>query len=276
MTAGTHQLDLLDNALDSLAEALAKFEEGDAGEPKAYKFAVLHMAHFIELVFKHHIAEKHPLLIYKEPFGQKLDRNKTITLWDAVNFINNEAADTISKEFRSDLEWLKRLRNEIEHHKFMMDVQQVRITIGRLFRSVLEFLEDYSEIEVGPHIPAHTMETFRVLSDEYEFRRRDAIREADAVEEANSRDYSSGYDEPPVRLDCPNCNNPTLVLDEESDTGYCCTFCGNEESDDLPATCDICGVQTTIGELDFWKTENGQLEGRCYYCSGRYHAEKDD
>lgn len=79
MTTNTHQLDLLDNALDSLAEALAKFEEGDAGELKAYKFAVLHMAHFIELVFKHHIAEKHPLLIYKEPFGQKLDRNKTIS-----------------------------------------------------------------------------------------------------------------------------------------------------------------------------------------------------
>jgi hypothetical protein len=62
----THELDLLDNALDSLAEALAKFEEGDDGEPKAYKFAVLHMAHFIELIFKHHVAEKHPLLIYKE------------------------------------------------------------------------------------------------------------------------------------------------------------------------------------------------------------------
>ena len=276
MTADTHQLELLDNALDSLAEALAKFEEGDAGEPKAYKFAVLHMAHFIELVFKHHIAEKHHLLIYKEPFGQKLDRNKTITLWDAVNFINNEAADTISKEFRADLEWLKRLRNEIEHHKFTMDVPQVRITIGRLFRSVLEFLEDYSDVEVEPHIPAHTMETFRVVSDEYEFRRRDALREADAVEEAIPRDYSLSDDEPLVRLDCPRCNNHTLVLNEESDTGYRCTFCGNKESDDLPATCDSCGVQTTIGELDFWETEDGQLEGRCYYCSGRYHAEKDD
>lgn len=276
MTTSTHQLDLIENALDSLAEALAKFEEGDAGEPKAYKFAVLHMAHFIELVFKHHIALKHPLLIYKEPFAQKLDKNKTITLWEAVNFINNEATDTVSKEFRADLEWLKRLRNEIEHHKFQMDVLQVRITIGRLFRSVIEFLENYSDVEVEPQIPAHTMETFKVLSDEYEFHRRDALREADAVEEANPRDYSSGDDEPPVRLDCPNCDNPTLVLNESSDTGYRCTFCENEESDDLFASCDICGVQTTVGELDFWETEDGQSEGRCYYCSGRYHADKDD
>ena len=54
-----HELDLLENALDSLGEALSKFEEGDDGDPKAYKFAVLHMAHFIELIFKHHITSKH-------------------------------------------------------------------------------------------------------------------------------------------------------------------------------------------------------------------------
>ena len=171
-----HQLDLLENALDSLAEALSKFEAGDAGEPKAYKFAVLHMAHFIELVFKYHIAQKHPLLIYKDPLAQKLDKNKTITLWEAINFINNEAEDTVSAEFRVDLEWLKRLRNQIEHHKFEMDVPQVRITIGRLFRSIIEFLGQYSDVEVEAHIPEHTMETFQVLSSEYEFLRRDAYK----------------------------------------------------------------------------------------------------
>lgn len=276
MITNTHELDLLENALDSLAEALAKFEQGDSGESKAYKFAVLHMAHFIELVFKYHIAQKHALLIYKEPFAQKLDKNKTITLWEAVNFINNETADTVSKDFRADLEWLKRLRNEIEHHKFTMDVPQVRITMGRLFRSVIEFLEDYSDVEVESHIPTHTMETFKVLSDEYEFRRRDALHTADAVEQANSRNYSSGEDELPVRLNCPDCENTTLVVDNDSSTGYCCTFCGNQESDDLPAICNNCGIRTTVDELEFWEIEDGKLESRCYVCSGRYSADKDD
>ncbi|MBS1227554.1 MAG: hypothetical protein H6R17_831 [Proteobacteria bacterium] len=271
----THKLDLLPNALDSLAEALAKFKAGDEGDSKAYKFAVLHMAHFIELVFKHHITEKHPLLIYKDPFAPKLDRNKTITLWDAINFINNEDGEAVSKEFRTDLEWLKRLRNEIEHHKFEMDVNQARSTIGRLFRSVLEFLENHTDIEVGSHIPDETMETFKVLSDEYEFRLRDALKEAEEVEEANWSDPSDP-DPAPARLECESCGNPTLVINEASPTGYRCTMCGNEESDDLPATCDICGVVTTQGELVYWETEAGQSEGRCYYCSGQYHADKDD
>jgi DNA-directed RNA polymerase subunit RPC12/RpoP len=271
-----HGLELFDNALDSLAEALSKFEEGDEGDYKSYKFAVLHMAHFIELIFKYHIASKHPLLIYKDPFAKKLDKNKTITLWEAVNFINNEAPDTVSSGFHSDLEWLKRLRNDIEHYKFTMDVPQVRRTIGRLFRSVLEFLSNYTELEVDAHIPSHTMKTFMVLSDEYEFTLRDAIREADKVESENYPDYSTDTDADPVRLDCPECNHPTLVFNDDSKTGFRCTFCGNEESEDLPSTCDICGTHTTQGELDYWEDEMGQLEGRCYYCSGKYHADKDD
>lgn len=74
----THELNLRDNALDSLREALAKFEEGDGGDLKAYKFAVQHMSHFVELIFKHHLASIHPLLIYKDPFSRKLNADKTI------------------------------------------------------------------------------------------------------------------------------------------------------------------------------------------------------
>lgn len=272
----THELDLLENALDSLSEALSKFEDGEDGEQKAYKFAVLHMAHFIELVFKHHIASKHPLLIYKDPFSKKLDLNKTIGLWECINFINNEDPETVSQELRRDLEWIKKLRNEIEHHKFTMDVPQVRSTIGRLFRSVMEFLDEHADLDIEENIPEHAKETFKMLSDEYEFSIRIAIKAADEVEEQNPIDYSSGPDADPVRLECPECGHFTLVLNEGSGTGYRCTFCENEESDELPGTCDICGAHTTQEELDYWPMDEGGVEARCYYCSGRHHMDKND
>lgn len=272
----THELDLLENALDSLSEALSKFEDGEDGEQKAYKFAVLHMAHFIELIFKHHIASKHPLLIYKDPFSNRLDRNKTIGLWECINFINNEAPDTVSPELRKDLEWIKRLRNEIEHHKFTMEVFQVRSTIGRLFRSVMEFLDEHADLNIEGYLPDHAKDTFKILSDEYEFSIRTAIKAAEEVENENPIDYSSDPDAYPVRFECPECSHDTLVLNEESVTGYRCTFCENEESDDLPGTCDICGVHTTKGELDYWPIDEGGVEARCHYCSGRHHMDKDD
>lgn len=272
-----HKLDLLENAMDSLAEALTKFEQGDNGDPKAYKFCVLHMAHFIELIFKHYITEKHALLIYMNPFESNLkpEKARTIGLWEAVNFINNEEKDTVSGDFRKDLEWLKKLRNDIEHHKFEMDVEAARTTIGRLFRAVLEFLDYNSSVDIEQAIPQNAMDTFKVLSDEYQFKLKDALRKADAVEKDNPRDPSDP-DAPEVRIDCEGCGNFTMVLNSDSGTGYRCTVCDNEDGDNIPTNCDICGVACVTGDLDYWQIEEGgRSEGRCYYCSGRYAADRD-
>ena len=271
-----HKLDLLDNAMDSLEEALKKFEEGDRGDQKAYKFCVLHMAHFIELIFKHHITEKHPLLIYANPFAQKIDTAtaKTIGLWEAVNFINNEDKDAVAGDFRKDLDWLKGLRNDIEHHKFEMDVATARITIGRLFRSVLEFLDSYSVVEVEKRIPDATRKIFKVLSDEYQFKLHDAFKTADEVESANPVDPMDP-DADPVRMECEGCGNDTMVVNQESGSGYRCTFCANEDGDDLPASCSCCGQRLTAGDLETWHDDVTGVEYRCYYCSGGYAADRD-
>ncbi len=271
-----HKLDLLENAMDSLAEALTKFQQGDAGDAKAYKFCVLHMAHFIELIFKHYITEKHPLLIYMNPFEQnlKVEKARTIGLWEAVNFINNEEKDAVSGEFRKDLEWLKKLRNEIEHHKFEMDVPTARTTIGRLFRAVLEFLEYNSNVDIEAAIPHGAMDTFKVLSDEYQFRLNDALKAAASIEEAHPQDPHDP-DAPDVRIDCEGCGNFTMVLNDASSTGYRCTFCDNEDGDNIPTHCDNCGTASVTGDLFYSKDEDGRNEGRCYYCSGRYALERD-
>lgn len=149
------------------------------------------------------------------------------------------------------------------------------MTIGRLFRSVIEFLDDYAGIDIATHIPKNAMDVFKILSDEYEQKRHDAIREAEQIEDENPADPSDP-DPVPVRLDCDECGNPTLVVCDDSGTGYRCTLCGNEESDERLANCDICGVLTTYGDLVFWGNEIGEMEGRCYYCSGRHHMDKDD
>ncbi len=119
------------------------------------------------------------------------------------------------------------------------------------------------------------MKIFKELSDEYEFNRQDAIRKAEEIEGNTYYDHKNP-DEPPVRFDSPNCDNPTLVINEDSKTGYLCTFCENEESDELPAICANCGDHTIIGELGFWVNEDGLKDGRCYICSGRYQLEKND
>jgi hypothetical protein len=273
----TYELDLIGNALDSLAEALAKFEDGDEGNEKSFKFAVLHMAHFVELIFKYYIEKTHPLLIYKNPHSERLDRGQTITFWDAVNFISNEDGRRVSKEFRNDLSWLKKLRNDIEHHKVQMNVEEVRQILGRVFQAVLAFLGAHSDLDVEAHIPKETMETFKRLSDEYLFRLHDAVKKCE--------DIAAEFDEPmdpearPSVVDCSNCGNPTFALDPASATGYQCLMCGSHESDEMPMWCASCNALSTRGELFEFVTGPDYAEYtelRCYYCSGRYHADKDD
>jgi hypothetical protein len=67
-----------------------------------------------------------------------------------------------------------------------------------------------------------------------------------------------------------------LIPNDDSDTGYKCTFCGNEESDEIETCCDCCGALETTGEMATWHMDDGTIENRCYYCSGQYHADKDD
>ena len=80
----SHQLDLLENAVDSLNEALRQYDVGKSGSIRSYKFAILHFAHFLELLFKYYVTQSHPLLIYKNPFSKNIKSEKTIGLWEAV------------------------------------------------------------------------------------------------------------------------------------------------------------------------------------------------
>jgi len=274
-----HSVDLLENAIDSLDESLKKFQEGENGNEKAYKFAVLHMSHFIELIFKHHIAQQHPLLIYKNPFASKLDRSKTITFWDSVNFISHETGKIDAKsDFRKDLDWLKKLRNDIEHYKFNMDVAKVRETLGRIFRSLLEFLEYFSDIGLENHLSKEVSDIFKVLSDEYKHQLYSAIKIADKAEE----DAFKGV-RPKERLhieweryNCPECNNYTMISNGDSSTGIKCSFCENEETYERLVSCDCCGVEAEEVEMSIWQMDDGKSEYRCHYCSEYYYVEKGD
>lgn len=87
----THKLDLQENAVDSFNEALTKYWQGLVGDHKAFKFAILHLSHSLELLFKYYVSKAHPLLIYRNPFAKDLKKdNSTIGLWDAVHFLANE------------------------------------------------------------------------------------------------------------------------------------------------------------------------------------------
>lgn len=268
----THKLGLFENAVDSLEEALVKYQEM-YDRPKSSKFAVLHMAHFMELIFKYYVYMKHPLLIYKNPFAKSLDNIGTISLWDAINFINNENKDSISADLRKDLEWLKKVRNSIEHYEFTMNLQEVGDTIGRIFRSVLRFLDEYTQIDLRSKISNEAMNEFSVLSDEYKSHLQEALGKARYIAAMWGNNANNDF---PACIDCEQCGHRTMVFDDTSETNYRCLFCGEIYGDNVPCRCDVCGSVSDYYDMDIWECQNGEIEKRCSHCSGRYLMEKDD
>lgn len=68
-------------------------------------------------------------------------------------------------------------------------------------------------------------------------------------------------------LSCPECGLDTMIPTELSSTGYKCTFCGNEESDEIEVECSMCGSmwpESDIISVDW--TDEGHIEKVCPYC----------
>ena len=226
-----------------------------------------HLSHFLELILKYYVTQCHPLLIYKNPFAKIInEESQTIGLFEAINFLKNGGHD-ISDKFEKDIKWLKKLRNNIEHHKFSMDVDEVEETIGRLMSAVNEFDESHENIDLSSNISTEQYDLFHELANTYEGRLKKA--------EENVNEALRGLDPKEDNMSvyhCYECDHDTMIPDEDSSTGYRCTFCDNEESDDIEAECAICGDSCPIWQMSCWEDD----EFICPYCSHDPEYRKDD
>ncbi|HMB57201.1 MAG TPA: hypothetical protein VKM35_08315 [Arenimonas sp.] len=266
-------LNLKENAVDSLNEAIAKYQQGQDGDPKAYKFCVLHLAHAVELLLKYYVTKRHPLLIYKNPFAEKIKPDSmTIGLYEALNFLRNEGTE-FPAGFLTDLEWLKKLRNQIEHHKFSLEIDEVNEVVGRLVKSIHDFGVANEEDNLAKLIEADQFEVFNELAQTYEHRLKEALEK---VEVATKEAYK-GYRQKEYGLvdftvlSCPSCDNETMIPDADADSGYTCQFCGETESDEIEEYCEVCGDGWPKGEMLYidWAGD-GQMVYICPRHSGAY------
>ena len=255
------KLNLFENALDSLNESLEKFKQGEKGDERAYKFCIQHLSHFMELIFKYYVYQCHPLLIYKNPFKKNIKEDDfTINLNDAINFLKNEGRD-LPVNFEKDIDWLKKLRNNIEHHKFSMSIDEVKITIGRLINSLVKFDKDNDNINIIEHISKKHYFLFFELGYSYEERLEKSLKSA--LDYA----YHPKHNTDNFAVTCEECNNETMIPEEDSDSGYRCSFCGTEDSDNIEVLCTYCGSQSPKWQMSSWYTDEAETDVT-YMCPG--------
>ena len=251
----THKLDLRENAVDSFNEALNKYREGLAGNGAAFKFAILHLAHSLELLFKYYVSKSHPLLIYKNPFSKNIAKEPTIGLWDAVQFLANEG-HSLEKSFYADLEWLKKLRNDIEHYAFDMDVPTVRKTMGRIVEAINEFHYEIGEEDIEEFVVESNLDLFNELADANERELGDA--RTDAAELTEDGEVH----------ECKFCGHDDTAA--KIGNSIVCQYC--KESDEMLSCC-ICGDSTLRSESVVWNDDHeGHTDYACEACDERIRA----
>ncbi|RDT51945.1 hypothetical protein DXF93_23780 [Escherichia coli] len=309
-----YQLDIKENALDSFNEALAKFELGQSGEIRQFKFSILHLSHFLELVLKLYITSVDENILFSKCFRHIEKRSKkdsidllkayqllcdeefdfesllneipfphTITLDQALAFSKCEKCSItdvafVDIDFCKDIEWIKGLRNNIEHYQFRLSPKEARLCIGRLVRGAAEFIEIFDLFNLESEVGEHNYGIFSILADEYTHLLNEAEKE---VEEKEAETFLGVRHKFYALIEwnvyeCPECSNKTMIPSETSSTGYKCTFCENEESDEIEIPCDCCGSMAVADEMATWQMDDGSVENRCYFCSGQYYADKDD
>jgi len=295
------KLDIKSNAIDSFNEALAKLECAQNGDEKGYKFTILHLSHAIELVLKMYLQSLDENLVFSKCYNkvkQRASENKidllaayyelekeefdfeavvaghdnpfTVNVSDVLAIAKHETCSItgnhfVDQDFIDDIDWMKGIRNAIEHFQFEFTVKEVRLCIGRLVRGLDEFADIFSLFNLEKEVGKHCYETFKVLADEYEHTLAEAHLDVHEAKEALFRgtrpkhqmfiEWNEYY--------CEECNNETIIPDTDSPTGYKCTFCGNEESGQIEVDCDVCGLPWANEDMSYWDENLVNVCPRC-------------
>jgi hypothetical protein len=295
------KLDIKSNALDSFNEALSKFESGEQGDIKSFKFSILHLSHCIELVLKMYIQTLDEDLVYLKCYKKLTQKAKeanvdllaayklleesefdfstlinghtnpyTITVDHVISIAKNEICSItgnkfVDQDFINDINWMKGLRNSIEHYEFEFTVKEVRLCIGRLVRGLDEFTDVFSLFNLESEVGKDKFHVFSVLADEYEQTLSEAHHEVKETEDAL---YRGTHPKEQMFIEwnvytCESCGNDTMIPNSDSSTGYKCTYCENEESEEIEVDCDACYSPWANGEMTYWDENLANVCPRC-------------
>ena len=160
-----------------------------------------------------------------------------------------------------------------------MDVGEVEETIGRLMSAIVELDQDHESIDINKFISPERYDLFHRLANTYEGRLSVALEKVkEAEKEAYKGVRPKHYGDVNFAIyHCYECEHDTIIPDEKSDTGFKCTFCGNEESNDIELTCDICGSSWPTGQMHCVDLNGeGDYQKICPYCSHDPEYRGDD
>lgn len=136
-------MSLRENAYDFLNESLRSTVQAES-EPRAWKFAILHVVQAIELVLKARLHAEHPVLV----FSNVDSPTKTVSLGTAIARLESACLIKLTDRERRPLNRASGWRDRIVHHDFEMPAYQVEAVYVQLFELLNRFHDEHTDF--GP------------------------------------------------------------------------------------------------------------------------------
>jgi hypothetical protein len=208
---------LLESALVFLKESLRSFRSG------SLTFAILHVTTAVELVLKERLARVHPNLIFKTLDSEKLDRSKTVGLYELPFRLSHFGVQTSESELAT-IRDVAKWRNEIVHHTPTYERQSAIARLGEIYDFLASFLVHQLKVDLKSVISADLYKTANELLSEWKL----------VIAEARGRATESGE---MLRSEiCPACGADGVLTEDGDGTIQCHLFGETLKS----GTCPIC------------------------------------
>jgi hypothetical protein len=245
-------LNLYENSIDSLNVGLKIYNDSLENEAM-YKFCIIIISNFMELILKHLVELQNSLLCYEKPYSININKEKTITWRQALQILNNSGI-IIDKELIIIIDKMADFRNEIVHYKFDYDTSEIRAIIVSVINRLRKLYNNVTKHDFINDVSTDTKELLETIDSEYKEQLH--LAQANAEEEANKEGIFLD--------DCNFCGELGTAVNREQDKIYC-YFC---EETDYEIECCRCTEQYKISEMKYFgEAEDGDALFLCQHCS---------
>lgn len=245
------KLNLLENSISFIEEAIDKILSAQDNN-RAWKFAILHMTHSLELSLKEILKREHHLFIFEDIDNPK----KTIGIDLAIKRLDSLVKRPLIKADIDVIKEVQSLRNSIIHYEVDFSVERARIILAHLVGFINYIHESFLDNKLIDNLP----------HDHYEFIFQNKTLAEEITKRAMQRIQEEGIDKNSV-IFCPFCDSWTMVINGKGTSAECYSC----HMTDFVERCAGCENYFTESEMDDFSNEfEYSNEGREYKLENDY------
>lgn len=209
------KFDLVNNAKDSLRNAVHALTWSDETSSNKYKHAILSIFHCLELLLKERLRKVNPALVWDNIDKYPSMSANTVGIDKAISRLEKIVGISLKEDDIDTIKSCRNLRNIIQHFEFEIPEKEAKVTIGKTLSVIFEFASEELGFDLDEDFKND--DTWNLLvEDFYEFAEAHGKRLSELVSSMGG----------PVAT-CYYCGQETVDLILER-----CKLCGREAPDE--------------------------------------------